>query len=114
MPSSPPGASIVTSGISLGHRAGSKARVELLFSGIRSGIRMEAAHKFLGKKHLGIARIPAFGAFLLQAGDFSIAAQAQQIVPVPHQRVGNGHHLAEHVVRGIRNADVVVLALASS
>ena len=73
---------------------------------------MEAAHDLLGEQHLGVARITALGALLLELGDLGVAAQAQQVVPVPHQRVGDGHHLAEHVVRSVGDADVVVLALA--
>ena len=73
---------------------------------------METFDNFAGKQHLCITRISTFSALLLKLRDFGIAAQAQKVVPIPHQIIRNRHHLAKHIVGRIRNADVVLLALA--
>ena len=73
---------------------------------------METFDNFAGKQHLCITRISTFSALLLKLRNFGIAAQAQKVVPIPHQIIRNRHHFAKHIVGRIRNADVVLLALA--
>lgn len=94
------------------HGTGTEAGIELRFCGLGGSIVVETAHDFLGEQYLCIARVATFGTFLLQAGDLIIALKAQKVIPVPHQRIGNAHHLAEHFIGFFRDADVVVLALA--
>ena len=73
---------------------------------------MEAFDDFFGKQHLRVARIAAaFGAFLFERFDFGVGLKAQEVVPIPHQIVRDAHDLAEHIVRAVRDADVVVLTL---
>ena len=72
---------------------------------------MKARHDFLGKQHLGITRIATVFAFALEFGNRRISLETQQVVPIPHERIGNAHHLAEHLIGTFRDADVVVLGL---
>src|SRR3546814_13436979 len=46
-----------------------------------------------------------------QLGDLGKWPERQQIVVAPHQSVRDGHDLAEHLARGITDADVVAEAL---
>ncbi|MCY1538707.1 hypothetical protein D9M68_742600 [compost metagenome] len=72
---------------------------------------MEPCGDFLGQRHLRVLRVRTLGNRLLQRLDVRQRLERQQRVPAPHQRVGNAQHLGEHRVRGLCDADVVVLAL---
>ena len=43
----------------------------------------------------------------LNSSDFSQRTEGEQLAVVPHQIVGDGHDLAEHLTRGVVYADVV-------
>ena len=74
---------------------------------------MEAGNDFVSESRFRVTRIAALVlALILDTGNFLVALQREQVVPVPHQIVGNRHDLAEHAVRGLGDTDVVVLRLA--
>ena len=51
------------------------------------------------------------GHFGAPAGDLVEAAERQQFQIAPHQRIGNRHQLAEHILRRIGDADVIAQRL---
>ena len=69
---------------------------------------MEARDDLLREHHLRVARIAAVVALALQPRDLVQRAERQQLVVAPHQVVGDRHQLAEHLVRRLGDADVVV------
>ena len=73
---------------------------------------MEARDDFLSQHDLSVARITAGFALFLELLNFFVASHREQVEPVPHQVIGQGHDFAEHFVRFFSNADVVVFGLA--
>ena len=73
---------------------------------------MEARDDFFGQHDLGVARITAGFALFLELLNFFIASHREQVKPVPHQVIGQGHDFSEHFVRFFGDADVVVFGFA--
>jgi hypothetical protein len=85
-----------------------RARVELVASGFRRVLRMEARDDLHREHHLRVARIAAFVARAVQCGDLAFGTQRYELEIAPHQHVGDRHQLAEHLRRRFGDADVVV------
>ncbi|MNM45771.1 hypothetical protein D3C81_566990 [compost metagenome] len=67
-----------------------------------------AGDDLLGQPDLHVARVQGTGFDAgLEAFDVRQRAGGEQLVVVPHQGVGDGHDLAEHLPRGVVHADVV-------
>ncbi|CAM2144483.1 hypothetical protein PT2222_160058 [Paraburkholderia tropica] len=88
-----------------------RAVVEVFERALGVALRVEARDDFLREQHLEIARIAARFDFTLVAFDLVHRTEREQREVTPHQRVGNRHQLAEHVVRLFADTDVVVLRL---
>ena len=73
---------------------------------------MEARDDFFSEHDLGVARIAAGFALVLELLNLFVASHREEVEPIPHQVIGQGHDLTEHLVRFFRNADVVVFGLA--
>ena len=65
-----------------------------------------------GQPDLHITRVEGTGSdACLELFDFSQRTEGEQLVVVPHQIVGDGHDLAEHLARSVVDADVVACGL---
>ena len=86
-------------------------KISLGLVGVFGG--MEPGNNLLGQLYLHIPGIyrPVLYA-VLETLNFSNAGPAQEVVVVPHQIVADAHDLAEHVIGGIMNANIVSGALA--
>ena len=86
--------------------------LEILRGFARSFFAVKSGDYFLRELHLSVHGMqPAAGDFLFYCGDFLWRAVGQEFVVGLHQFVGNGHHFAEHFLRGFGDAHVVVEAL---
>jgi hypothetical protein len=85
-----------------------------LLVGVRGGIgRVVERHDFPRQASLHIARVnPSLAPVALQRLNLLQRHIGTQHKVVPHQLVGQAHHLAEHLVRRLVDADVVAERLA--
>ena len=87
------------------------AGLEALQRADGGGPVMETGDDFLGEAHLVIPGIGALFTLALPALDGGHGLEAEQFHVAPHQFIGDRHQLAEHLVRRLGDADIVVQRL---